>query len=216
MNAPPPLGPEWKPWGESLVRFLNRTYSKLQYRLAGDTAAENGQLLWDETNGYPVVSLDNEWRQVVLADGRGLFYDTTDQTAAVINTAYPITFNSTGFSDGITLGTPTSRVVFEEAGLYYVSFTVQVASSNASLKTLYFWPKVNGVDVGGSTMQLSIDSNGGSVVMSRTALFQFSAGDYLEAYWATTNVNVVLDASTATAFCPATPSATLTAFRVQK
>jgi hypothetical protein len=106
--------------------------------------------------------------------------------------------------------------VFEEAGLYYVSFTVQVASSNASLKTLYFWPKVNGVDVGGSTMQLSIDSNGGSVVMSRTALFQFSAGDYLEAYWATTNVNVVLDASTATAFCPATPSATLTAFRVQK
>ena len=216
MNAPPPLGSEWKRWGEDLVRFLNRTYSKLQFKITGNTPAENGILLWDDENGYPVVSLNNEWRQVALADGKGLFYDTTDQTAAAVNTAYAITFNSTGFSDGISIGSPTSRITFDEAGLYYISFTVQVTSNNASLKTLYFWPRVNGTDIAGSTMKLSVDSNGGSTVESRSALFNMSAGDYLEAYWATSDTNATLDASAATAFCPATPSVTLAAFRVQK
>jgi hypothetical protein len=216
VNAPAPLGPNWKPWGETLVRHLNRVYTKLRHLYSSDTAAENGHLLWDEDNGYPVITLEGEFRQLVVADGRGMFYDTTDQTAAVINTAYPITFNSTGYSDGISLGTPTSRVMFEEGGLYYISFTVQATSNNASLKTLYFWPKLNGVDVGGSTMQLSIDSNGGSTVEARSSVFALEAGDYIEAYWATTNIRATLDTTPATAFCPATPSVTLTAFRVQK
>lgn len=216
MNTPAPLGPDWKAWGEDLKRFLDKQLNKLSWLSSGVSAAEDGYIRWDGENGYPAVSYNDEWRQVVLADGRGLFYDTTDQTAAAINTGYAITFNSTGVSDGISLGTPTSRVVFDEAGLYFIQFTVQVTSNNASLKTLYFWPKVNGTDVGGSTMKLSVDSNSGSVVQSRGALFQFSAGDYLEAYWATSNTNVTLDASAATAFAPATPSVTLAAFRVQK
>ena len=41
-NPPPPLGPEWKPWGERLVSFLARTKTKLAYYIAGDTAAEDG------------------------------------------------------------------------------------------------------------------------------------------------------------------------------
>lgn len=215
MNAPVPAG-DWKSWAESLVRHLNRTFSKLRYKLTGDTPVEDGICLWDNENGYPVVSYNDEWRQIVMADGKGLFYDTTDQNAAAVNTAYALTFNSTGFSDGISIGSPTSRIVFDEAGLYYISFTAQVTSNNASLKTLYFWPRVNGTDIAGSTMKLSIDSNGGSTVESRSALFNLSAGDYIEAYWATTDTNATLDATAATAFCPATPSVTLAAFRVQR
>jgi len=216
VNTPAPTGPDWKTWGERLKRFLDSSKSALEWLRGEVTASVEGHMLWDGENGYPVVSVGDEWRQVVLADGRGLFYDTTDQTAALANTGYAITFNTTGVSDGISIGSPTSRIVFDEAGLYFVQFTVQATSNNASLKTLYFWPKVNGTDVAGSTMKLSIDTNGGSTIQSRGALFQFSAGDYLEAYWATSDTNVTLDASAATGFAPATPSVTLAAFRVQK
>jgi hypothetical protein len=32
-------------------------------------ATENGIILYDNVNGYPVVSKDGEFRQIVLADG---------------------------------------------------------------------------------------------------------------------------------------------------
>lgn len=216
MKAPSPLGDNWKNWGEDLVRYLNKTYSMLRYKLTGDNAAQDGVILWDNENGYPVVSEGGEFHQVVLADGRGVFYDTTDQTAAAINTVYAVTFNSTGLSNGISIGAPTSRIVFDEDGLYHISFSVQLTSGNSSLKNTYFWPRVNGVDVPGSTIRVSLKTSGVSVVMSRSGLFQLSAGDYLEACWATDDTNVTIDYSAATAFCPATPSVILLAYRVQK
>jgi hypothetical protein len=46
-----------------------------------------------------------------LEDNRnGAFFDTTTQTAAVINTAYPITLNTTSITDGVYIGATTSQV----------------------------------------------------------------------------------------------------------
>jgi hypothetical protein len=52
--------------------------------------------------------------------------------------------------------------------------------------------------------------------MSRSAIFNVSTNDYLEAYWATDDANVSLDASTATAFAPATPSVILSVTRLRQ
>lgn len=41
---------------------------RLQWITQDSNPSENGILLWDETNGYPVVSKAGEWQQVILGD----------------------------------------------------------------------------------------------------------------------------------------------------
>ena len=48
----------------------------------------------------------------------GSFYDTTTQTAAVINTAYGITFDTTELSNAVYIGSPTSRIYVDKIGVY--------------------------------------------------------------------------------------------------
>lgn len=214
QNPPPPLGPDWKPWGERLIDYLKRVRSKLPFYETGDSATEDGVMLWD-TNGYPVVSKGGEYRQIVLADGYAAFVSNTDQTTTA-NTATAITWDSRPFGDGVTLGSPSSRVVFEEAGYYLIAFSVQITSNSSNTKTLYFWPRLNGSDVANSTIKVSLHTNGGTIVMSRSAIFNFAADDYLEAYWATDDADATLDASAATAFAPATPSVILNVTRLRQ
>jgi hypothetical protein len=191
-----------------------RVRSKLAFFQSGSSATEDGVILWS-TDGYPVVSKDGEYRQIVLADGYAAFVSNTDQTTTA-NTATAITWDSRFFGDGGTLGSPASRVVFEEAGYYMIAFSVQITSSSSSTKTLYFWPRVNGTDVPNSTIKVSLHNNGGTIVMSRSAIFNFAAGDYLEAMWATDDADATLDASAATSFAPATPSVILNVTRLRQ
>jgi len=214
MNPPLPAM-DWKQWAERLVDFLRRTRSQLEYKPTNGSATDNGVILWDAT-GYPVVSKDGEYRQIVLADGYAVFSDTTDQTPAAINTAYPITFNSTAYESGITLGVDNYTITFDEAGIYQLAFSVQITSTSASTKTLWFWPKINGSDVAGSTIKVSLHSNGETQVMSRSVMFQMSAGDTLAAYWAADDTTVSLDASAATAFAPSAPSVILSVTRLRQ
>jgi hypothetical protein len=116
QNPPPPLGPDWKPWGERLIDYLKRVRSKLPFFETGDSATEDGVMLWD-TTGYPVISKGGEYRQIVLADGFGTFVSNTDQTTTA-NTATAISWDSMPLGDGVSMGTPSSRIVFEEAGYY--------------------------------------------------------------------------------------------------
>jgi hypothetical protein len=213
-RAPNPLGPDWKPWGERLVDYLNRIRSKLEFKASSAVATENGIILWDAA-GYPVVSKDGEYRQIVLADGYASFVSNTDQTTTA-NTATAITWDSRPFGDGVTLGSPASRIVFEEAGYYMIAFSVQITSNSSNTKTLYFWPRVNGTDIPNSTIKVSLHNNGGTIVMSRSAIFNFAAGDYLQAMWATNDADATLDASAATAFAPATPSVILSVTRLRQ
>lgn len=58
------------------------------------SAASDGVVMWDAVNGYPTVSKDGEWRQVVLADGFAFLTQDNDITAAASNTGYPIVFDA--------------------------------------------------------------------------------------------------------------------------
>ena len=213
-RPPAPSSTDYRRWGERLNDYLMRVRSKLAFLQPGATATEDGFIFWDP-DGYPVVSKNNEYRQIVLADGFGTFVSNTDQTTTA-NTATAISWDSMPFGDGVSMGTPSSRIVFEEAGYYLIAFSVQITSSSSSTKTLYFWPRVNGTDVPNSTIKVSLHINNGTIVMSRSAIFNVSAGDYLEAYWATDDVHATLDASAATAFAPATPSVILSVTRLRQ
>ena len=209
----PPITMDLSQWAENLRRYLGRALDQLGFKETYSSASENGVLLWDNVNGYPVVSKNGEWVQVVLEDGKYSGAVTTDQTAVAINTAYALTYTSS-IADGIANGTPASRIVFDEAGQYMISFSAQIASTSSSTVNFWFWPRVNGSDVAGSTMKNALHQNGSVLVVSRSAIFEISAGDYLEAMWAVDNTNGFLDATAATAFAPAAPASTIAITRL--
>jgi hypothetical protein len=213
QRAPEPKGNDWQAWGRRLMLFLGQTRSALVQQTGDETAAEDGIMMWDRENLYPVVSKNGAWVQVVLEDGHYLGAITTDQTAALANTAYALTYTSS-ISEGIANGTPASRIVFDEAGEYMISFSAQISAGSSSSVDFYFWPRINGTDVTGSTMVNTLKNNGARLVVSRSSIFQVSAGDYLEAYWAISDTNGFLDATAATAFCPAAPASTIAITRL--
>lgn len=211
--TPPPVTGDLQIWAQNIVSYLQRTASRLSFKRGDARAVENGIILWDEVSEYPVVSKNGEWRQIVLEDGQYSGGITSSVTAASANTAYPLTY-TTVISEGITQGTPASRIVFEEAGQYMVSFSAQISSSSGSTVNFWFWPRVNGVDIAGSTMKNALHNNGAVMVVSRSAIFEFAAGDYLEPMWATDSTSGFLNASAATAFAPAAPASTIAITRL--
>ena len=210
----PPITVNINQWAENMRRYLGRALDQLGFKETYSSASENGVLLWDNVNEYPVVSKNGEWRQVVLEDGHGDFFINADVTAASANTAYKLTYTAEASNDGITLGTPASRIVFEEAGEYVISFSAQISSTSASTVHFYFWPSVNGTDINNSAMTTALHQNNATLVTSRTQIFTVAANDYLEVNWMTDSTSGFLNATAAASPVPNIPASTLSITRL--
>lgn len=214
-RAPEPADSDWQTWARRLMQYLGQTRVPLVQQTGDESAAEDAQLMWDRENGWPTISYNNEWRQIVMSGG--VFHGSVDAdvTAAAADTAYALTFTDNG-SERISRGTPTSRIVFSEAGEYAVSFSAQIASTSASTVNFYFWPKKNGTDVEKQTMIAALHQNNATTIITRTAILTLAANDYIEAFWAVDATSGFLDASAATSFSPAAPAATITIARIHE
>ena len=212
-ERPPAAGrTEYRRWAERLNDFLVRTKSKLAFYLAGDSADEDGVLLWDRT-GYPVISKDNQWRQIVLADGYGEIACTTTQAATAANTAYQIPFNSSSTNGGISVNaSDNTRIDFVEAGVYSITGHIQLKSSSAASKTVYYWLSVNGTNVDHSE-RLTVHFNNAFALLAVTDQINLNAGDYIQFNYAVDDVALWLDASAATAFAPESEAARMSITR---
>ena len=144
------------------------------------------------------------------APSYGSFYDTTSQTAAVINTAYPLTFNNTSLSSGISIGTPTSRIVCTTSGIYNFQFSIQLARSSGGTGLAYIWARINGVDQANTAGQIRLSGNGSEIIPAWNFIFNMNAGDYFELVWSTDDLAIYLLASPAVAPVPGIPSVILT------
>ena len=211
----PPVGTNIFTWAEDLRRWLQRSISQLVYKSASAKASQDGIIMWDDVNEYPVVSKGGEFRQIILADGYAFLGQDADITAAAANTAYAITYDTPAMSSGISLGTPASRIVFEEGGTYLLAFSAQITSTSGSTVDFRFWPRVNGSDMPGSTIRANLHQNDASFAVSRSVVFQMAAGDYLEVMWATDSTHGFLQAAAATAYAPAAPSTSLSITRIR-
>jgi hypothetical protein len=145
----------------------------------------------------------------------GQFKKTTSVSPAAANTAYAITFDTTEESKGVSIGSPASRIVVTEAGIYNFSAHFTVLSNNSSAKTTYFWFRKNGTNVSASTFLSTSNINGGHMASGRDDFFSLVAGDYIELMWAADSTNLELHASPATAFAPSGPSCLLSVMQVQ-
>lgn len=146
----------------------------------------------------------------------GFFTKTSDSSPVAINTGYPIILDNTIISSGVVLGTPASRIVCQNAGLYAFTTSYQWSSTSASVKNVWLWYKKNGTDVANSALKISLESNTALSTPSRRRLFSMAAGDYIEVYYASDSTNVTLDALAATAFAPDAPAFTITVEQIQQ
>jgi hypothetical protein len=140
----------------------------------------------------------------------GVFYDTTTQTAALINTAYAVTFNTTDLSAGVTRGSPTSRIIVDTEGVYDFQFSVQLDNTSGGNHLAYIWCRVNGVDVAQSASQVRLKGNDGELVAAWNFVLQLKANDYFELMYSVSDTAVQLVAAAAAAPVPAIPSVILT------
>lgn len=142
----------------------------------------------------------------------GSFYDTTStQTAAVINTAYPVRFDSTSLSTDVSVtGTPKTRVTTAIEGRYNFQFSLQLSKTNASAAYIWIWARVNGVDIPDSNTKIAIQGTTAETVAAWNFVLPMHAGDYFQLMWATDDTHVVILKEAANAFSPAIPSSILT------
>lgn len=140
----------------------------------------------------------------------GSFYDTTTQLATTIDTATAITFNNTDLSNGVFLGSPTSRVVVDTPGIYNFDTSIQVHKTTGGVGLFYIWFRVNGVDVPDSASQIRIQGNDAEIFSSLNYFFNLKANDYVEIMFSVDDLGVELLAEAAASPHPGVPSIILT------
>lgn len=146
----------------------------------------------------------------------GTFNRTTDYVPVAADTAYAIPFDETSVSNGVSLGSPLSRVVVAEAGRYNISCSLQYSSSNSSQKNAYAWVRKNGTDIPLTSRIVTMNLNNGFRVVFISEGVSLVASDYIEIMFAATDTAVSIKAAPATAFAPGSPAINLVVTQVQQ
>ena len=140
----------------------------------------------------------------------GSFSDSTTQTAAATGTAYAVTFNTTEYSNGVAVSTPTSRILITDPGYYNFQFSLQLDKSSGATGHAYIWPRINGTNVPRSASEVAIQGTAAEIIAAWNFVLEMQAGQYFELMWSVDDTNVQIKAVAAAAPVPAIPSAILT------
>ena len=140
----------------------------------------------------------------------GLFFNTTSQTLAVVDTGYPITFNATYLDNQVALQTAsTSKIEVELDGVYNFQLSCQLKSTNASAKDVQIWIKRNNTTIGYSSHKYTLEGSDNHMNVSWNFDIDLAAGEYIEMYWGADDTNVTMEAVAASAPYPAAASAVM-------
>jgi hypothetical protein len=142
----------------------------------------------------------------------GAFQDSTDQTAANTTTAYAITFDTTDFTNGVTLS-DSSRLNVAQAGIYNVQFSIQFKNTTNDGQDVDVWLRKNGTNIANSNSRFHPPArkSGGDpshLIAALNLFVSLAANDYVEIMWRPTDVGVSLEhfATSSSPTRPAVPS----------
>jgi len=142
----------------------------------------------------------------------GAFQDGTDQTAANTTTAYAITFDTTDFSNGVTLSN-SSRLNVSQAGLYNLQFSIQFTNTTNASQDVDVWFRKNGTNIDKSNSRFGFAPRKGAgdpyhIIAALNFFVSLSANDYVEIMWRPTDVGVSIEhyAASSSPTRPAVPS----------
>ena len=146
----------------------------------------------------------------------GAFQDSTDQVAANTTTAYAITFDTTDFSNGVTLSN-SSRLNVSQSGIYNVQFSIQFTNTTNASQDVDVWFRKNGTNIDKSNSRFGFAPRKGvgdpfHTIAAMNFFLSLNANDYVEIMWRPTDVGVSIEqyAAGTSPTRPAVPSAIVT------
>jgi hypothetical protein len=146
----------------------------------------------------------------------GAFQDSTDQVAANTTTAYAITFDTTDFSNGVTLSN-SSRLNVSQSGIYNVQFSIQFTNTTNASQDVDVWFRKNGTNIDKSNSRFGFAPRKGvgdpfHIIAAMNYFVSLNANDYVEIMWRPTDVGVTIEQYPAgtSPTRPAVPSAIVT------
>ena len=127
----------------------------------------------------------------------GAFQDGTDQTAANTTTAYAITFDTTDFSNGVTLSN-SSRLNVSQAGLYNLQFSIQFTNTTNASQDVDVWFRKNGTNIDKSNSRFGFAPRKGAgdpyhTIAALNFFVSLAANDYVQIMWRPTDVGVQIE-----------------------
>jgi hypothetical protein len=127
----------------------------------------------------------------------GAFQDGTDQVAANTTTAYAITFDTTDFSNGVTLSN-SSRLNVSQAGLYNLQFSIQFTNTTNASQDVDVWFRKNGTNIDKSNSRFGFAPRKGAgdpfhTIAALNFFVSLAANDYVQIMWRTTDVGVQIE-----------------------
>ena len=127
----------------------------------------------------------------------GAFQDNSDQTASSTTATYVMTFDTTDYSEGVTLASG-SRITAGYSGLYNLQFSTQFTNTDTSIHDVDVWFRKNGTDITASNSKFSIPNSHGGVDGHLIAGLNFfvalAKNDYVEIAWATNSTQCFIEA----------------------
>lgn len=148
----------------------------------------------------------------------GSFQDSTDQAAANTTTAYAITFDTTDFSNGVTLSN-SSRLNVSQDGLYNLEFSIQFKNTTNDTQDVDVWFRKNGTNIDKSNSRFGMQARKSSgdpahMIAAINFYVDMLTNDYIEIMWRPSDIGLSIEAygTSTTPTRPAIPSviATLT------
>ena len=127
----------------------------------------------------------------------GAFQDATDQVAANTTTAYAITFDTTDFSNGVTLSN-SSRLNVSQAGIYNLQFSIQFTNTTNASQDVDVWFRKNGTNIDKSNSRFGFAPRKGvgdpfHTIAALNFFVSLAANDYIEIMWRPSDVGVSIE-----------------------
>jgi len=192
----------------------------------GSSGVVYSQSVQNQNNGFLrlfFTKLVNSIQSVIgpkggkyLNNPHGAFQDSTDQVATSTTVAYPVTFNTTDFSNGVTIAS-NSRITVADAGIWNLQFSLQFTNTTNASQDVDVWFRVNGTNIDNSNSRYGLAPRKGAgdpfhVIMALNYFASLNATDYIEIMWRTTDTGVSIEqyAAGTSPTRPAVPSAIAT------
>ena len=185
-----------------MATIINRYRPVVQPRLPAAPNEYNAEFIEQYSNILRLYfnQLDN-LTGVVLGESGGRFirfpygaFSSDQDQVTTANTATLMTFNTTDFSNEVSIS--SSQITVVNAGIYNLQFSAQFQNTDTAFQDVYIWLKQNGVDIPGSTGFVSVPNRhagtDGHSIIGWNYFLSMAAGDHIEIYWSVPNVAVTI------------------------
>jgi hypothetical protein len=181
------------------------------------TGGTTNQVLTKTNNTPTGYTWQNLYSNGASLRNFGSFSDSTTQTGTT-NGVQVMKFNTTEHSSGVTINS-TTQVTMVSDGYYNIQFSAQLDKTSNGVDDISIWFRRNGVDIPNSNTLITIPKQpggNGRVVAAWNYVDYFTAGQYFEIMWSSTDstTRILALGTQSTPTRPSTPSVILSVTQI--